>query len=322
MAILAKGTTFADGDQVTSTKLNNLVDNATFVAGSSGTTDDATLQVVGNQLSVKTIQTGNIAAAAITESKLATDSVTTAKIKDSTGASDGITTAKIATGAVTESKIADNAVTNAKMADDSVDTAEIVDAAITAPKLDGAQTGSAPVYGIRAWAKLNTKVGSSRTGAYKTGTYSRTATETTVSGMTNHGLKQNDVIRLNFTSGSGTNGLYTVTSVISTSSFVVAHSGTATSGNVEAQFIQIQASGNISTATWYDSGDSRFVVNFNVPMPNDDYASAGFGHHYPGAWGPGQFGEDSLGTTQLNTVNQAYFYQQYDNRFCSVIIVG
>jgi len=116
MPILSKGTTFADGDQVTSTKLNNLVDAAAFVTGSSGTTDDATLEVNGSgRLQVKTIQTGNIASGAIVESKLATDAVTTTKIKDSTGASDGVTTAKLATDAVTTEKIADSNVTFAKL---------------------------------------------------------------------------------------------------------------------------------------------------------------------------------------------------------------
>jgi hypothetical protein len=141
MAILSKGNTFADGDQVTSTKLNNLVDNATFVAGSSGTTDDATLEVAAGQLKVKIIQTGNIADSA----------VTTAKIANSTGASDGVTTAKIAAN----DKIADNAIQQAQMADNSVGTAEIIDANITASKLSGAQSGDAPVFGVRAWGTID-----------------------------------------------------------------------------------------------------------------------------------------------------------------------
>ena len=37
MAILSKGTTFSGTEQVTSDKLNNLVDTATFVSGGSGT---------------------------------------------------------------------------------------------------------------------------------------------------------------------------------------------------------------------------------------------------------------------------------------------
>lgn len=104
MAILTKGHTFADGDQVTSTKLNNLVDAATF---SSGAVDGVTILLdAGGYLKVGVIQTGNLAAG----------SVTTAKLADSTGASDGVTTAKLATGAVTTAKIADLAVTTAKIA--------------------------------------------------------------------------------------------------------------------------------------------------------------------------------------------------------------
>ena len=34
MAILTKGTDFSDGEQITSTKLDNLVDNAAFATGS------------------------------------------------------------------------------------------------------------------------------------------------------------------------------------------------------------------------------------------------------------------------------------------------
>jgi microcystin-dependent protein len=80
MAILSKGNTFSDGDQVTSTSLNNLVDNATFVAGSGGTTDDATLEVAAGQLKVKIIQTGNIADSAVTTAKIGDGQVTAVKL--------------------------------------------------------------------------------------------------------------------------------------------------------------------------------------------------------------------------------------------------
>jgi hypothetical protein len=140
MPILSKGQTFADGDQVTSTKLNNLVDAATFVSGSSGTTDNATLQVNGSgRLEVKTIQTGNIANGA----------VTTVKIPDS-----NITTAKIADANVTEVKIADANVTAVKIGASAVITDKIAAGAVTAPKLSGAQTGTAPIFGVRAWGKF------------------------------------------------------------------------------------------------------------------------------------------------------------------------
>lgn len=37
----------------------------------------------------------------------------------------------------------------------SVATADLADAAVTAPKLSGAQSGSAPVYAARAWVNFN-----------------------------------------------------------------------------------------------------------------------------------------------------------------------
>ena len=88
MAILSKGQTFADGDDVTHTKLNNLVDAATFVSGSSGTTDDSSLEVNGSgRLQVK--------ASGVTTGKIAASAVTTAKIANSTATTDGVTFPKM-----------------------------------------------------------------------------------------------------------------------------------------------------------------------------------------------------------------------------------
>ena len=88
MAILSKGHTFADGDDVTSTKANNLVDQATFVSGASGTTDDSSLEVNGSgRLQIK--------ASGVTTGKLAASAVTTAKLANSTATTDGVTFAKI-----------------------------------------------------------------------------------------------------------------------------------------------------------------------------------------------------------------------------------
>lgn len=61
MAVLTKGTTFATGDQVTATNLNNLVDSATFA---SGAVDNSTTQLSSGAIIVK--DTG------ITSAKLST----------------------------------------------------------------------------------------------------------------------------------------------------------------------------------------------------------------------------------------------------------
>jgi len=88
MAILTKGQTFADGDSVTSTKLNNLVDAAAFVSGASGSTDDSSLEVNGSgRLQVKD--------SGISSAKIAASAVTTAKLPNSTLATDGVTYAKL-----------------------------------------------------------------------------------------------------------------------------------------------------------------------------------------------------------------------------------
>ena len=81
MAILSKGTTYADGTQVTATNLNALVDSATFA---SGAVDDSTTQLSSGAIIVKDlgIATGKIAASAVTTAKIADSNVTKAKIEN------------------------------------------------------------------------------------------------------------------------------------------------------------------------------------------------------------------------------------------------
>jgi len=99
MAILTTGNTFADGDQVTSDKLNNIANAATFA---SGAVDDSTTQLSSGAIIVKDLGVGT--------GKLAASAVTTAKIADS-----NVTTAKIAAANITTSLIADSNVTKAKI---------------------------------------------------------------------------------------------------------------------------------------------------------------------------------------------------------------
>lgn len=304
--------TFTNNEVITSTLMNNIIDETLF-----------TVDALANSTLALTAGKIKVATSGITSNEMGVDSVTTNAIANGV-----ITNAKIsATAAISLSKLASEAlptgitVATANLVDANVTTAKIADAAVTAPKLSGAQTGSAPVFGVRAWARLNPYVGSVRTGAYKSGNYTRTATETTVT-ITNHGLKTNDKIRLDFTSGSGTDGLYTVQSSANANEFVVNHTGTATSGTVSAQFVAIQASGNISTASWYDSGDDRIVVNFTTAMPNDDYALLATSQHFPGAWVATAAEAASPGDTQLNSVYQAYVYTSQPARFMSVAIIG
>lgn len=61
----------------------------------------------------------------------------------------GDPTVAIASGGVSATQLASNA----------VETAKIKDANVTAAKLDGAQSGSAPIFGVRAWVKFSVSGG-------------------------------------------------------------------------------------------------------------------------------------------------------------------
>ena len=106
MSILVKGTDFGPTEQVTSTKLDNLVDAASFTntsenavsyTGSTGTC------LQGGGLEVTSAGQLQVKDGEITTVKLNDNAVTTAKITDL-----NVTTAKIAADAITTAKIADD----------------------------------------------------------------------------------------------------------------------------------------------------------------------------------------------------------------------
>ena len=123
--------TFVSGETVTPAKLNEL--SQSTVALTAGTIVDADVS----------------ASAAIALSKLATGALPTAITVASATLVDGtIVNADInATAAIAGSKLAD--------------------AGITAAKLDGAQTGSAPIYGCRAWVNFDGTAGTTVDGEFR-----------------------------------------------------------------------------------------------------------------------------------------------------------
>lgn len=113
----------------------------------SGTTKRTTLLDAAKTL--LPITTDEISDSNVTAAKLAADSVTTVKILDS-----NVTAAKLASGAAV-SNIGTGGITATQLASNAVTTAKIADANITAAKLDGAQSGTAPIFGVRAWVNFN-----------------------------------------------------------------------------------------------------------------------------------------------------------------------
>lgn len=112
MGVLNTTYTFLPTDVITSTKMNNIIDESLF-------TDDAivsgnlSLEQVGGKLKVKSsgIGSNELASGAVTTTKITDLNVTTGKLADS-----AITTAKIADSAVTTAKIADSSITATKIA--------------------------------------------------------------------------------------------------------------------------------------------------------------------------------------------------------------
>jgi hypothetical protein len=246
--------TFATNDVITSTAMNNIIDQTLFTSDAIAA-GNTTLALVAGKLKVGTITSNEMGTGAVTANALASNAVTTAKILDAN---------------VTTAKILDANVTTAKILDANVTTAKIADAAITAPKLNGAQTGTAPIYGIRAWVNFD-----GTTADNISGTYSRTLTTVTVTTSVDHGLIVGHKVFLDFTSGTAVDGAFVVTGITSSTIFTVTHgtSGT-TSGNVTLNRRLIRASGNVSSVSLLATG--KYAVNFTTALPNANYARSGF----------------------------------------------
>lgn len=304
MATLTKGKTFVSNETVTPTKLNDLVDKATIS------------NIVNADISTT---------AAIAFSKLASLPGGQMLLGNASSVATPTAISGDATlsnaGALTINK---DAITSAKIYDAAVSVSKIADGAITAPKLSGAQTGTAPVYGCRAFARLNPVKSGSRTGAFKSGPYTRTSTDTTIN-VSNHGLLVNHKIRCDFTSGTGVDGVYMVTQVLSADSFKINYitpAGNAdTSGNVTLEFVAIQGAKNISSASFTTSGNSNYLLNFTIPMPDANYVITGTSQ-YSSGWGYFSLHEDANQETQSNTIYNAYIAVTDAARFVNVAIFG
>ena len=253
--------TFLTNQVITSTVMNNIIDQTLFTSDAivSGNT---TLALVAGKLKVGTITSNEMGVGAVTLNAIADGVITNAKISSSTA----IDLSKLATGALP----AAITIASANIVDGTIATADIASAAITAPKLDGAQTGTAPIFGVRAWVNFN-----GTTSADIGGTYARVSTTVTVTTTVPHGLSVGHKVFLDFTSGTAADGAFYVATVPDASSFTVTH-GTSgpTSGNVTLPRRLINASGNVANVSYLAAG--TYAVNFSIALPNANYARSGF----------------------------------------------
>ena len=125
----------------------------------------------------------------------------------------------------------------------------------------------ATAYACRAWVNFNGTLA-----ANLTGTYTRTSPSTTVTvTATAHGLIVGNSVSLDFTSGTGVDGEYTVVTVADANTFTVTTvASTTTSGNVTLERNAIRASGNVSSVA--DNGTGLYTLNFTTALPDANYA--------------------------------------------------
>jgi hypothetical protein len=147
MAILNKGQTFSDGEQVTSAKLNTAVDGATFA---SGAVDDVSTQLSGGAIIVKDggVGTAKITDNAVTSAKILDSNVTKGKIEDVAnmkvlGNTSGSSAAPQEVSILDEDDMTSDSST-------SIPTQQSVKAYVDDSSIIKT-SGTAPYYGCRAW---------------------------------------------------------------------------------------------------------------------------------------------------------------------------
>ena len=300
---------------ITTEKINNSAITTIKLANSAVTTDKinndaittiklANSAITTDKINNSAITTDKINNSAITTIKLANSAITTDKIASSTSASDGVTYAKLqrvanmkvignvsgSLGVASEVSILDedNMISDSATA---IPTQQSVKAyvnssgVIAAASLNGGQTGSAPIYGVRAWVSFDAS-----TNVSLSGSYSRSGTVATIT-STNHNLIAGNLIFIDFTIGAGTapfDGLYEVASVTNANTFTVVTAASVTSiGTVYLRMKTIRGSGNISCvssaldnpglppASNETAGVGRHIVNFSIGMPDTNYAISG-----------------------------------------------
>jgi len=88
-------------------------------------------------------------------------------------------------------------------------------------------------------------------GFTKTGTYSQSSSTTVTITISNHGVAINDVLTIDYTSGSAVDGSFVVASVVDSNTFTVVAAASATnSGNVS---ITLSGAGQYVCETWNKS---------------------------------------------------------------------
>jgi hypothetical protein len=166
-------------------------------------------------------------------------------------------------GSITSTDIQDGAVVTADLADGAVTTPKLADGAVTAQKL-AAGVGFSPT-----WVSFD-----GTASANQTATYSQSGSTTITLTLANHGLQVGHIVSIDFTSGTATDGVYTVASVPTPNTFTItAGLSATTSGSGVLRRCPIDASSNVASIA--DCADGDYGINFTTPFADGNYAIAG-----------------------------------------------
>ena len=102
----------------------------------------------------------------------------------------------------------------------------------------------------------------------RTGTYTISGTTITVN-ITSHGLSTGNFAQLDFASGDGVDGRYSVT-VINANSYTITNPVSGSTGGNVTQDAMIRASGNVSSIT-DNTTTGDYTINFTTAMPDANY---------------------------------------------------
>jgi len=260
MAVVKTTNLFSNNEQITSAKLNNIMVNSSFDSGavvpSSGleVTAGGQMQIPNGGIKTALLETG-----AIDASKISTGGPSW------TASSISLPNPTTITGNAT---VTENATVtgNATITGTTTSTGALT---VGTAKMD-VPSGSAPIYGCRAWVNFD-----GTTAANIGGTYVRDSTTVTVTTSVAHGLIVGHKVYLDFTSGSAVDGAFVVTGITSSTIFTVTHGTSgATSGNVTLNRRLIRGSGNVANVSIIGIG--RYAVNFTTAFLDANYARAGF----------------------------------------------
>ncbi len=155
----------------------------------------------------------------------------------------------------------------------------VSDGAITAAKLNGDQTGSAPIFGTRAWASFDGRF-TQVTGK----AYTRSGTTVTVTNA-GHGLSTGNILSISSATDTGLNTANNVTAsvkitVVDSNSFTFQTNSTGASTGTLTYAIGGFSSGNISSIARTATG--KWTITFSTGMSDANYCILANAKHATG----------------------------------------